>query len=464
MTSETDRRTAPDTIWTAGIGVAAAAFFFILSLSRWNAGRVTNYDLGIFSQSARSWSIGHLPYSDLRQLHLLGDHFSPMLAVLGPLWRIWPDPRGLLLFQGICLGAAVAMAYHFARVNLGARWALLLAMVGVLSRGVLSGALFDVHEVTIAAPAVVLLCIAVRDARFRTAVAASLVLGLTKEDMGLTVAMAGACWWAMHRGRDPRYRTHAVALGALGAVSLAVAKMVISAVNGGSEYTHYFSTGAYSPIDLLARLAPVGLFAITALFIGLRSPVALIALPTLGWRVLANNPNYWDTGYHYDVVPWAVAVVAATDGLTHRRHALTPRARKAIIACSVVTAALGVITIGDRWGGPGALVHSSTHVRNLEQAASRIPDGSRVAAINSLGPYVVARTRTFNLRTGLSQPVDYAFFASAGPWASDFPPCARQALAARAKTGNWATWTVGRYVVIHLRNSMAITDAYRSCQ
>ena len=47
------------------------------------------------------------------------DHFNPGLALLAPLWGLWPDPRLFLLIQAICLALPSPAVYGIAR-RLGA--------------------------------------------------------------------------------------------------------------------------------------------------------------------------------------------------------------------------------------------------------------------------------------------------------------------------------------------------------
>lgn len=58
------------------------------------------FDLGIFAQALWNSTQGAFLFSSLKgNICLLGDHFSPLLALLVPVYRIWPDPRVLLVIQ-----------------------------------------------------------------------------------------------------------------------------------------------------------------------------------------------------------------------------------------------------------------------------------------------------------------------------------------------------------------------------
>ncbi len=58
------------------------------------------FDLGIFAQALWNTTQGHFLESSLKGgICLLGDHFSPLLVLLAPLYRLWPAPESLLVVQ-----------------------------------------------------------------------------------------------------------------------------------------------------------------------------------------------------------------------------------------------------------------------------------------------------------------------------------------------------------------------------
>ena len=58
------------------------------------------FDLGIFAQALWNTTQGHFLFSSLKgDICLLGDHFSPLLVLLVPFYKLWPDPRVLLVIQ-----------------------------------------------------------------------------------------------------------------------------------------------------------------------------------------------------------------------------------------------------------------------------------------------------------------------------------------------------------------------------
>lgn len=382
------------------------------SVARFNAGLATAYDLGIFSQSAKSWSQGHWPRSDIRGLDLLGDHFSPILALNGLWWRIWPDPRVLLIAQAILLALAMVIVWWVARTLVGEPIALLLFVIGLVARGTIAADLFDFHEVAYAAPTVALLAAAVLRARFRLAAASAVVLVLVKEDLGLTVIAAGAAWWLLHRDG---WRRPAV-LVSVGVAGLVVATVVLRAVGGGSGYGVFFGGSGSTPLGQQVdtgwswwRLAPLALFAVTALFVGLRSPVAVLAIPTLAWRMIGNNPSYWRLDTHYDLVLVPIALIAAAHAL-HCKTPVTSGVAAVAGTGAVISVSLGVAQLVEVAAAPWRVVAPSQRYRDLQKISALIPRDAPIAASNTTGAYLVAtRDQVWSIQS--APAVRYVVFA-----------------------------------------------------
>lgn len=421
-------------------GLLATAWFFLLALARFNQGKATSYDLTIFSQAAAAWSRGELPRSFVRGPDtLLADHFSPATAVFAPVWAVWPDPRALLLTQAVCLGLAVGIVVTTAYVRLGpaaAGWVLLTALLG---RMLVAGDIFDVHEVALAVPLMAVLGWALLEQRLAAAVLASLGLVLVKEDLGLTVVAAGAVWWWL-RGRGRRALAEGASLVAIGVAGLALAVVVIAHFNGGgSSYLDYFTGGSGGALadhsarptpglHLGQRVLPVLLLTATAFVVGWRSPLILLALPTLAWRLLSSNASYWSVSFHYDLVLWPVAVLAAVDAV--RRHRLAERAwlRPVAALSGLAVMASGLTLLVDKGIDPRAAFSRSAELADLDRLMVGVPAGATVAAQNHLGPYLTPRFEVTMLGTGRPERVRYVVLAADQRPEFQAPPCARDQL------------------------------------
>jgi uncharacterized membrane protein len=92
--------------WTFLFFLIILLFFFAysaLSIRRHERFDSFAYDLGIFDQAVWQYSRFKIPFSTIKGKIILGDHFDPTLALLGPLFWLWNDVRMLLLFQAAWL-------------------------------------------------------------------------------------------------------------------------------------------------------------------------------------------------------------------------------------------------------------------------------------------------------------------------------------------------------------------------
>ncbi|WP_369052797.1 DUF2079 domain-containing protein [Kineococcus terrestris] len=385
--------------------LAAALAFAALTwvgLARWNAGRSGAFDLGVFAQSAQSWASGRLPYSDIRGLPLLGEHFSPVTVLFGAGWWVWPDPRSLIVVQALALAAAVGVVHATARRHLGAGASAVVAALFTASYGVVNVARLDVHEVAFAVPLVALACSALLERRLRAALAWSLPLLLVKEDQGPTVVAVAAVAFLLARGADRRrVRLLAVGTAAAAVAGTALAFAVIWWANPDSvvplfELRFAGEAAPAEPLTWSADGQPRAELLLTVLatggFVWVRSPLALVAVPTLLWRLASPYESYWSTRFHYDAVVMPVVALAVVDVLRRLR----PRARRALlagIAVASVTVSAGTYRAANFVADPldADTWRPSAATRDLRALSADLPAGSLVAADNGAGAYLVPR-------------------------------------------------------------------------
>lgn len=81
--------------------------YSLLSILRFEHFMTGSYDLSIYDQGIWQYSRFHAPFSTVREMNILGDHFSPILIFLSFFYWVWDDVRLLLIFQAmiVCLSA-----------------------------------------------------------------------------------------------------------------------------------------------------------------------------------------------------------------------------------------------------------------------------------------------------------------------------------------------------------------------
>src|SRR5690348_1745055 len=133
---------------------AAAALYATISLLRYRAYRTSTYDLVIFDQAVRSYSRFHLPVAIVKGVHngfgpdftVLGDHVSPVLVLLAPLYWIYDGPPTLLVAQAVLFALAIIPLWVLARRRLDTVGASLVTAAYALSFPVIAAVSFDFHE------------------------------------------------------------------------------------------------------------------------------------------------------------------------------------------------------------------------------------------------------------------------------------------------------------------------------
>ena len=93
--------------------------FSTLSILQHNRFNTYGFDLGIHDQILWGYSQGHIPmFSSLLGMFGLGDHMTPIMILLTPLYWIYSDVRSLLFFQCVFLSLGALPIYWLAKDKL----------------------------------------------------------------------------------------------------------------------------------------------------------------------------------------------------------------------------------------------------------------------------------------------------------------------------------------------------------
>ncbi|GAA1387168.1 DUF2079 domain-containing protein [Kitasatospora putterlickiae] len=362
----------------------------------------SGYDLGIFEQGVRGYAEGRGPIVELKGpgFNLLGDHFSPALAVLAPFYRLLPRAETLLLAQSALVSVAVVPICRWALRAAGPATALAAGLGYGLSWGLASTLGFDFHEITFAVPLIAFSVCALGERRWTAAALWAAPLVLVKEDLGITVAAVGA--YVLWRG-DRRVGAATVLFG-IGA-SLLELLVLLPAMSPGGSFAYWDNLSGGSggrnllalPLDLITpgdKVVTVLLLLAPTALLAARSPLTVVALPTLGWRLLSNNPAYWGTNYHYSAVLMPIVFAAFVDVLVKARRRDGTAARWVVRAAPPVSAAItlallpafafGQLLTLDLWRTPA-------RVEAARSVLAAVPNDARVAASNRLVPQLTNR-------------------------------------------------------------------------
>jgi uncharacterized membrane protein len=428
-----------DVAGVAAVTAIAAGIYTVFEIEQQRHFDTAGYDLGIFDQAIRGYAHLHAPVSLMKGVHngfgthfsVLGDHFSPIIATVAPIYRIFPDAVTLLIVQGLLIAASVPSVWLFSRRALGKPGAYLIAIAYALAWGLQSAMAADFHEVAFAVP---LLAIAIErlDAgKLRAAIIAALLLLLVKEDFGLVVAVFGLIVGV----RIHRWRLAGV-IAVVGLVAAVVSYSVLIPAFGGKVgyyWDYYAALGSgptqaawhvvrhplstlhlaitpYAKVRLLEWLFfPLGLLPLGSSFV-------LLSLPLLAERLLSNNPNHWALAHQYSAPLVPILTLAAVDTVAKLRKLLSPgtsRGRHSVDATKFgwtigPAYALGVLVVAV-WAcgrmpfdqlvkhGVAQSWRTTGYDQARQAAVDVVPTGATVEASNQLAPHLVDRTQVMLL-------------------------------------------------------------------
>ncbi|WP_179819722.1 DUF2079 domain-containing protein [Streptosporangium sandarakinum] len=325
----------------------AATAYSTLSLVKFATFKASVFDLVIFDQAVRGYarfgppavpSVG-MSYGMGMDFLQLGDHFSPILAVLAPLYWLYDDPRTLLVAQAVLLALAAIPIRRYAERRLGAVPAHLVAAAYLVSWPVAQAAGFDFHEA-----AFVPLLSAIMIERFDAGrpawgVAAAAGLLLVKEDMGLLVAGFGVYLFLTRR----RLEGAAFVFFSLGA--LVMIRGVLMPMAGSPPAGFHWAYGAWGtslgevvlavardPAGALWQMVSPEVKVDTLAFLlwpvlltALASPLTLVAVPLVVERFLSDRPQWWGADFQYNAFVVAILFCAGADGVHRLRGRLAAR-------------------------------------------------------------------------------------------------------------------------------------------
>ena len=142
-------------VTVGALTAAAAAVYCLASLNLLRRFLASTFDLVIFDQGIRGYAHLSAPVSIARGVSdgqgahflLLADHWSPVLALLAPLYWIHDGPATLLVAQGVLFALAIPPLWAYTRRRLSAGAAYFVCVAYALSLPVMEAVIFDFHEV-----------------------------------------------------------------------------------------------------------------------------------------------------------------------------------------------------------------------------------------------------------------------------------------------------------------------------
>ncbi len=411
------------------LAVLALAGYVTFSWSQWRRLETPSWDLGIFTQLAQRYAHLQEPVVDIKGagFDLLGDHFHPLLVLLGLPYRIAPSAFTVMTVQSLLLAWSVWIVAREAARRRGPLVGSLVGAAYAVSFGLAGAVEVQFHEVAFAVPLLAASLVALLRRRWWVAALWAAPLVFVKEDLGATVLVVGllVAWRARD---DPRARWIGRGLAAWGAVWLVVTQaLILPALNPRGVFayadrldwrglaTHPWLTVTHLVDDPRKVVTLLLLVAVTGV-VGLRSPVMLVAVPTLLWRFWSGNDGFWGHTWHYSAVLMPVAFVALLEGVELAGRSPRPWLRqysRSAVAVAVTVGALVAPQVAFGRFGDRDFWAPNPRAEAARGALAAVPAGASVETDVGLMSYLVDHHDVYWMGNDGNPAADYLVFDSA---------------------------------------------------
>ena len=400
------------TQWGAWLlAVLFVVVFFTLSVLKHDSFHTRALDLAKFDQAIWNTLHGRFLFSTIENQSILANHFSPLLALLSPLFLIWNDVRMLFLAQAAGLAVAGLLLHQIVKARYAqlAPWFLLAFYLNPALHEV---ALVEVRRVTFAIPFLALALYALFARRRRLMLIGLLLALLAKENLGLVVGMVGI--YLILFERDWKWGVPVALIGLAWAVVVTfwVIPALASPASEGTElypqldqfcvegesYGEIVTNLLREPQVLLQRLIdkPALQALLRILFpVGLLLPFLaldwlLIILPSVAYMLMScgSSMHQLKSWYSAEILPGLFAAVGVA--LTRLSGRRAPWATAWLVFTTIVGFALySHAPLGARYEPENYRVND--HHRLAAKVIEAIPPDSRVAAQDPYVPHLTHR-------------------------------------------------------------------------
>jgi uncharacterized membrane protein len=397
------------------LALAFVIVFSILLFRKHAAFNTRTYDFARFDQAIWNTLHGRFLFSSILNHSILGNHFSPMMALLAPLFLVWNDPRMLFLAQTLGIAVTGLLLFKIVRVK-HPRLAPWFLLAFYLNPDLHTVTLFEFRRVVLAMP---FLAMALDALYLHKRWCMALALGLAlfcKENVAFVVSMVG--FYLLVFERDWRWGAALMATGA--AWLLVVCFWVIPAfappAEGPTLYPqlYYYDLPGDSLGEILANLArdplrlvrpmlePDRLRALWRVFLpmGIVLPFlapqwVLICVPSIAYMLMSCEPTMYRLQKWYMAVVLPVLFAAIGVGLGR----LSGRWAGWLTVSLLATAVAGYAVFSPApLGGTydPSLYRVTDHHRLASELVAAVPAEASVAALARYVPHLAHREHIYH--------------------------------------------------------------------
>jgi uncharacterized membrane protein len=383
--------------------------FSWLSIQQHRAFHTRALDLGQFDQAIWNTTHGRFFVNTLKPPNTLAYHFSPLMALISPLYLVWPDIRLLFVIQTVALALAGLPLFQLMRERNPTLAPLVLAAY-YLNPALHEVNLSEFRRITLAVPFISLALYGLIKGQRRWILGGLLLALLCKENVAILVMAFGV--YLLLKNREVKLGGGLLILGLLWAII--VPFVVVPRFGSGTypQLAKYYSylggdigealkTLSCAPLiwtgNMLAmtRLeAVIRLLLPTGFLVFLAPTIFALSFPSLGYMLASDAPSMYGLRSWYPASLLPILFFAAAIGLERFKHRQRQWATLYLLTMSVIGYWLYSPAPLTRGFQPDRFIVTE-HARWGEAILARVPLSASVSAQDALVPHLSHREEVY---------------------------------------------------------------------
>jgi len=410
------------------------AYFISASIFRYENYFAGRFDLGNMDQVV--WNTLHGRFFQLTDpngvdiVSRLTFHADYILVILAPLYKIWSDPRLLLIIQTVVLSFGAVFVYLIAK-NILKNKVLSLAFAGsfLINPAVNYTNLYDFHSVTLGTTFLLAVFYFLYKKRYFWFVFFLILAGITKEQVWLITSLFGIYLFIINfrKNQSLFLKSFGILIFLTGiCIFYYFIWRAIPEAKGGNHFAlAYYSEFGDSPSGIIKNIvfSPIKTFFrifqpnqslyllqlfLPLGFLSLFAPLFLIfAMPDLGINLLSNNSQLHQIYYQYSAAITPFIFISGIFGLNLLLKLSFKINHLFFYAFLVFFSVFGAFLYGPL---PGAVnpnldmfTKSLKNKKAIDNFLINIPRQYSIAATNNVGSHLSHRQKIFTIPVGIDR-------------------------------------------------------------
>jgi uncharacterized membrane protein len=352
------------------------------------------FDLGVYDQIIWLFAKGKPFFSSILEAHPWGDHFTPALLLLAPLFYLWDNASILLIFQAIfvCLGAYPLYLLAKKKTN-HQLFALTISFTYLFFYGIQNAIAFDFHPIVLATTLLAWLFWAYEEKKSKLFWLLIILIILLQENFFLLISAFGLFLILQYKD----YR-RGIFIFIANLILFYLVIQVIIPYFGQNQFTYYPSHLKNASLLDIVKMFFIPVSKIEVIFVSLLSFAFFPAISISIWPLLLEEfaqrfigtpiNTRWNLGFQYNSILAPILAFGTINIVSKYFSKHLKKACLVIILCLILVQITKKPALNDFFD---LKFYDFTSANTINPIMAKIPPTASIAASNNLGPHLTHR-------------------------------------------------------------------------